>query len=168
MPHPTDPRERPALERLDAHGISYTLHRHPALRTVEDARALRGDIDAAHVKNLFLRDKREQMWLVTVLEDQAVDLRALRATLGATGVVSFGSPERLLRVLGIRPGSVSPLAIVNDAAGDVRVVLDDALRGHTHVGVHPLHNEATVRLSVADLARFLTAEGHAPRWERFA
>ena len=177
-PKPLDPRERnaheprdrerPALDRLDALGIAYTLHRHPPLRTVEDAKALRGNIDAAHVKNLFLRDKREQMWVVTVLEDREVDIRALRPKIDAYGSVSFGSPDRLGRVLGITPGSVSPLAIVHDPEKRVRVVLDEALRDWSHVGVHPLHNEATVRLSVADLGRFLTAEGRDPIWLPFA
>ncbi|MDO9280705.1 MAG: YbaK/EbsC family protein, partial [Pseudomonadota bacterium] len=104
-----DPREVPVLSQLDAHGVAYTVFRHPPLRTVEDAKLLRGDIDAAHVKNLFLRDKREQMWVVTALEDRAIDIRALRAHLDAYGSVSFGSPDRLRRVLGIEPGSVSPL-----------------------------------------------------------
>lgn len=150
--------------QLDAHGVSYTVHRHPPLRTVDDAKRLRGDIDAAHVKNLFLRDKREQMWVVTVLEDRAVDIRALRGPLNAYGSVSFGSPDRLRRVLGIEPGSVSPLAIVNDAAGVVRLVLDRGLDGHAFVGVHPLHNEATVRIAVPELVRFLEAIGRWPVW----
>ncbi|MDP2305092.1 MAG: prolyl-tRNA synthetase associated domain-containing protein [Pseudomonadota bacterium] len=163
-----DPRERFVLAQLDAHGVPYTVHRHPPLRTVEDAKQLRGDIEAAHVKNLFLRDKREQMWVVTVLEDRPIDIRALRAHLNAYGSVSFGSPDRLRRVLGIEPGSVSPLAIVNapvigsDAA--VRLVLDRGLERHAYVGVHPLHNEATVRIAVSELVRFLEAIGRAPMW----
>lgn len=160
----SDPRERAALALLDAHGVPYTLHRHPPLRTVEDAKALRGDIDAAHVKNLFLRDKRERMWVVTVLEDRDLDIKALRPHLGAYGSVSFGSADRLRRVLGIEPGSVSPLALVNDAPGVVSLVLDRGLDRYTHVGVHPLHNEATVRLAVADLVRLLVAIGREPVW----
>ncbi len=160
----TDPRERAALALLDAHGVPYTVFRHPPLRTVEDAKALRGDIDAAHVKNLFLRDKRERMWVVTVLEDRDLDIKALRPSLGAYGSVSFGSADRLRRVLGIEPGSVSPLALVNDVPGVVTLVLDRGLDRHTHVGVHPLHNEATVRLAVVDLVRVLVAIGRAPVW----
>ena len=160
----SDPRELPALSRLDDLGLGYTVFRHPPLRTVADAKALRGDIDAAHVKNLFLRDKKEQMWIVTVLEDRDVDLRALRPVLGATGAVSFGSPDRLRRVLGIEPGSVSPLAVVQDTTGSVRVLLDPRLHAYTHVGVHPLHNEATVRIAVPDLVTALTAWGRPPGW----
>ncbi len=161
---PPDPRERPALSLLDTLNIPYTIYRHPPLRTVTEAMALRGDIDAAHVKNLFLRDKREQMWIVTVLEDREVDIRALRSELKATGTVSFGSPERLQRVLGIQPGSVSPLAVVQDTTGGVGVVLDRRLLDHAYVGVHPLHNEATVRLAVTDLVRMLEALGRRPAW----
>lgn len=168
-PSTLDPREGPALAQLDALGIVYTVFRHPPLRTVEDAKRLRGDIDAAHVKNLFLRDKREQMWVVTALEDRALDIRALRAHLDAYGSVSFGSPDRLRRVLGIEPGSVSPLALVNDVARGaespgVRIVLDRGIERYEHVGVHPLHNEATVRIAVRDLVRFLEAIGRAPAW----
>lgn len=162
--HTTDPRELPVTGRLDALGVHYEVYRHPPLHTVEEAKALRGNIDAAHVKNLFLRDKREQMWMVTVLEGRPIDTKALRPLLGATGTVSFGSPDRLLRVLGILPGSVSPLALVNDPTCQVGIVLDAALRDYTHVGVHPLHNEATLRLSVEDLVRFLDANGHPPAW----
>lgn len=165
-PRALDPREAPALSRLDALGVAYTVFRHPPLRTVEDARRLRGDIDAAHVKNLFLRDKREQMWVVTTLEDRAIDIRALRASLDAYGSVSFGSPDRLRRVLGVEPGAVSPLALVNDVArgGGVRMVLDRGIERYAHVGVHPLHNEATVRIAVGELVRFLEAIGRAPVW----
>ncbi len=163
-PVPSDPREKPALDRLDALGIPYAVHRHPPLHTVAEAKALRGDIDAAHVKNLFLRDKKERMWLLTVLEGRPIDTKVLRPLLGASGTVSFGSPDRLFRVLGILPGSVSPLAIVNDGARLVHVVLDEALRGYSHIGVHPLHNEATVRLAVPDLVRFLEASDHPPTW----
>ncbi|MSP56595.1 MAG: prolyl-tRNA synthetase associated domain-containing protein [Myxococcales bacterium] len=159
-----DPRELPATRRLDELAVSYAIHRHPPLYTVAEAKALRGDIDAAHVKNLFLRDKREQMWMVTVLESRSIDTKELRGLLGASGTVSFGSHDRLRRVLGIEPGSVSPLALVNDPAGSVRIVLDAALRDHTHVGVHPLHNEATLRIAVVDLVRFLEASGRSPIW----
>lgn len=152
------------LSQLDAHGVAYTVFRHAPLRTVEDAKRLRGDIDAAHVKNLFLRDKREAMWVVTVLEDRPIDMRALRTQLNAYGSVSFGSSDRLRRVLGIEPGSVSPLALVNDLTSQVQLVLDRGLDRHEFVGVHPLHNEATVRIAVRDLVRFLQAIGRAPVW----
>ncbi|MDP2312285.1 MAG: prolyl-tRNA synthetase associated domain-containing protein [Pseudomonadota bacterium] len=156
--------EAPVLARLDALGIAYTVHRHPAVYTVEAAKVLRGDVGAAHAKNLFLRDKREQMWLLTVLEDRPVDFRALREVLDTRGTPSFGSPERLRTWLGVTPGSVTPLAAINDTGCGVRVVLDAALRDYPLVGVHPNHNEATVTLAPADLVRFLESTGHPPTW----
>jgi Ala-tRNA(Pro) deacylase len=156
--------ERPVLERLDALGIAYTLHRHPPVFTVEEARLLRGDIGAIHVKNLFLRDKREDMWLVTVPEERPLEFRGLREVLGTRGTPSFGSPERLRTWLGVEPGSVTPLAAINDREARVSVWLDACLREAPLVGVHPNHNAATVTLSGPDLVRYLVSTGHPPRW----
>ncbi len=159
------PLEAPVLARLDALGIPYTLHRHPPVFTVEEAKTLRGEIeDAVHVKNLFLRDKREAMWLVVAHEDRAVDLKALRDLLGARGNPSFGSPERLRTYLGVEPGSVTPLAAINDTGGAVRVLLDASLRDAPRLGAHPDHNAATVVLSAADLVKYLASTGHEPEW----
>lgn len=156
--------EAPVLERLAALAIPYTLHRHPPVHTVEEARILRGELDAIHVKNLFLRDKREQMWLVTVREDRPLDLKALRDPLGARGNPSFGSAERLRTFLGVEPGSVTPLAAIHDREGRVQVWLDESLRGLPRVGAHPNHNAATVVLSAEDLVRYLRSTGHEPAW----
>jgi Ala-tRNA(Pro) deacylase len=163
-PVDVSPFEAPVLARLEALGIAYTLHRHPPVHTVDEAKALRGDIGAAHVKNLFLRDKKARMWLLTVLEDRPLDLRALRDVLGARGSPSFGSPERLATYLGVEPGSVTPLAAINDTGGHVQVLLDAALRGRALLGVHPNHNAATVTLSAPDLVRYLESTGHPPGW----
>jgi Ala-tRNA(Pro) deacylase len=159
-----DDRERPILEALDAAGIAYTLHRHPPVHTVEESVRLRGDIACAHLKNLFLRDKRERMWLLTVREELAVDLKAVRYSLGTSGNPSFGSADRLRRTLGVEPGSVTPLAALFDVDRVVEVVLDAAIRDLPAVGVHPGHNAATVVLGATDLERFLAGTGHPPRW----
>ncbi len=126
--------------------------------------AQRGDIRAVHVKNLFLRDKREEMWLVTVAEDRALDLRALRAVLDTRGNPSFGSAERLRTYLGVEPGSVTPLAVVNDPDLRVRMWLGEELRDQPAIGAHPNHNAATVVLSADSLEVYLRATGHAPSW----
>lgn len=157
-------RERPILDALDAVGVPYRLHRHPPVHTVEESIQLRGDIACVHLKNLFLRDKRERMWLLTVREETPVDLRAVRHLLGTSGNPSFGSPDRLRRTLGVEPGSVTPLAVVHDPTASVAVVLDASVRGDIPVGVHPGHNAATVVLTAADLERFLIRVGHPPRW----
>lgn len=149
------------LDRLTALGIAAVTHEHPPLRTVEEAKALRGDLPGGHVKNLFLRDKHGRHWLFTTLEDRRVDLKALARQLDA-GRFSFASAEALGTLLGIAPGAVSPLAAINDGGGQVTVVLDRALLAHSLLNVHPLRNDRTTALAPADLIRFLEAYAHPP------
>jgi Ala-tRNA(Pro) deacylase len=149
------------LERLNALGIAAATHEHPPLRTVEEAKRLRGELPGGHVKNLFLRGKQDRYWLFTTLEDTTIDLKALAIQLGA-GRFSFGSAAALEAKLGILPGAVSPLAAINDAAGEVTVVLDEALLANDLLNVHPLRNDRTTALSPRDLVRALEACGHAP------
>lgn len=159
-PLPTSPEV--LLSRLDALGIAYRNVSHPPVFTVEEAKALRGELPGHHIKNLFLRNKKGQMWLVTCLEDRAVDLKDLGERLGA-GRFSFGSAERLMTYLGVRPGAVTPFAVINDREGAVTMVLDSAVREGGPVNCHPLVNHMTTALAPADLLRFLDAEGHAPQ-----
>ena len=159
-PLPTAPET--LLARLDALGIAYRCVEHPPVFTVEEAKALRGELPGAHIKNLFLRNKKGRMWLVTCLEDREVDLKALGERLEA-GRFSFGSAERLMTYLGVRPGAVTPFAVINDKGGDVTMVLDSGLLGEDPVNCHPLVNTMTTALAPADLLRFLEAEGHPPQ-----
>ena len=117
-------------------------------------------------KNLFLRNKKEAMWLVVALEDRAVDLKRLGEVLGA-GRLSFGSPERLRTYLGVEPGSVTPFAVINDVGGKVTLVLDRGLQGEGLVNAHPLTNSMTSAIALADLLRFFEVAGHAPQWLDF-
>jgi Ala-tRNA(Pro) deacylase len=156
---PTSPQQ--LLARLDALGIAYQNHEHAAVFTVEEAKALRGELTGGHIKNLFLRNKKEEMWLVVAEEDKRIDLKALGERLGA-GKLSFGSPDRLLRYLGVLPGAVTPFGIINDAERKVKVVLDRDLMGFNPVNAHPLVNTMTTALSPQDLVKFLEAEGHKP------
>ena len=119
-----------------------------------------------HIKNLFLRNKKEEMWLVVALEDRAIDLKRLGDVLGA-GRLSFGSADRLKRYLGVEPGSVTPLALVNDEAHAVQLVLDRDTAEDGPVNAHPLVNTMTTALTPADLLRFFQATGHTPRWLDF-
>lgn len=155
------------LAHLDELGIGATTLEHPQVFTVEEARSLKGELPGAHTKNLFLRDKKGTMWLVVALADRSVDLRALAEHLGTRGRLSFGSPERLMRTLGIEPGSVSPLAVVNDTEGAVTVVLDEGLRDYDVWNVHPLVNSRTTQMEQPDLLRFLEHTGHDPVWAVF-
>ncbi len=157
---PTKPAE--LLARLEALGIAAKTVSHPPVYTVEEAKALRGELDGAHIKNLFLRNKKGVMWLVTCQEDRQVDLKALGERLGA-GRFSFGSAERLMTYLGILPGSVTPFAVINDKEKAVTMVLDRGVLAHSLVNCHPLMNDRTTALSPQDLIRFLEAEDHAPQ-----
>jgi Ala-tRNA(Pro) deacylase len=144
-------------------GIAHQTVTHPPLFTVEESQALRGQIPGGHSKNLFLRDKKgARHFLVTVAHDVAVDLNALGAVLDA-GRLGFASAERLQRHLGITPGSVSLLALVNDTAHAVEFVIDRRLWDADAVHAHPLVNRATMVIPHAALARFLAATGHSPR-----
>ncbi len=150
------------MQRLAALGIAQTTIHHPPVFTVEEAKRLRGEIVGGHVKNLFLRNKKGRMWLLVCLEDQPVELKALGRALGV-GSFSFASHDRLRRNLGIEPGSVTPLAVINDRAGAVQVLLDRALLAVDPLNFHPLVNSMTTAIAPADLLAFLEAENHPPQ-----
>ena len=150
------------LARLDSLGIAARTVSHPPVYTVEQAKALRGELPGAHIKNLFLRNKKGAMWLVTCLEDRDIDLKSLGQRLEA-GRFSFGSAERLMTYLGVLPGSVTPFAVINDSQQAVTMVLDSGVMAHDLVNCHPLMNDRTTAISPADLLRFLEAENHSPQ-----
>jgi len=150
------------FQRFADLGIETTTVRHPPVYTVEEAKALRGDLAGGHIKNLFLKDKKGALWLVVVLEDRAIDLKALRHAIGAAQL-SFGKPDLLMDVLGIEPGAVTPLSLINDTDGRVIPILDAALMDYDVVNCHPLTNAATTAIAPQDLLRFIRACGHEPR-----
>jgi Ala-tRNA(Pro) deacylase len=148
--------------RLDALGISHRTVEHAPLFTVEQSQALRGTIPGGHTKNLFLKDKKDALFLVTVEEDALVDLKSLHHVLGA-GRLSFGSAGLLREVWGVEPGAVTALGAINDTAGRVTVILDAGLMRHALINCHPLVNTMTTTIARDDLVRFLEATGHPPR-----
>jgi Ala-tRNA(Pro) deacylase len=148
---------------LDRLGIPHPTVTHPAAFTVEEARALRGRVAGGHTKNLFLKDKKDALFLVVALEDAAIELKSLHQRLGASGRFSFGSADLLRATLGVEPGSVTPFAALNDTEARVTVVLDAAMMAHAVLNYHPLHNTMTTSIARDDLVRFLTATGHPPR-----
>lgn len=150
------------LARLETLGISAKTVEHAALFTVEQSRALRGEIPGGHSKNLFLKDKKGQIFLVVALEDSEIDLKRLHTLLNC-GRLSFGRPELLAECLGVVPGSVTPFALINDQDRRVNVVLDQAMFAHDRLNFHPLTNEATTTIGRDDLIRFIHACGHQPR-----
>ena len=150
------------LAYLDTLGIRTSTVDHPPLYTVDQSRALRGEIPGAHTKNLFVKDKKGRYFLLTVEEDAEVDLKSVHQAIGATGRVSFGKPDALMDLLGVLPGAVTALGVINDEGGLVTLVLDAALMQNEIVNCHPLTNEATTTIASSDLVRFAEATGHPP------
>jgi Ala-tRNA(Pro) deacylase len=148
---------------LDQLGIAHRTVTHVPLFTVEQSQALRGTIPGGHTKNLFLKDKKGALFLVTALEDAAIELKSLHRLLGASGRFSFGSADLMRATLGIEPGAVTPFAAMNDTGRAVSVVLDAALMQHETINAHPLVNSMTTSIAREDLLRFLEATGHSPR-----
>jgi Ala-tRNA(Pro) deacylase len=146
---------------LAALGIPFESHEHAAVFTVAESTQLHRDIPGAHTKNLFLRDQAGAFWLVTVPAEARVDLKALPVAIGSKRV-SFAKPDDMARLLGIAPGSVTPLAMINAAPGSVAVVLDTDLAAADRINVHPLRNTATLGLAGADVLRLLAHWGHKP------
>lgn len=142
-------------------GIATETARHPPVFTVEEARAHRGALAGIHTKNLFLKDKKGQLWLVATIEDRPINLKDVRQRIGAAAL-SFARPELLQETLGVAPGSVTPFAVVNDTAGRVRVVLDAEMMAGERLNFHPLTNTATTAIAPDGLRAFLAACGHPP------
>ncbi|MCY6383277.1 prolyl-tRNA synthetase associated domain-containing protein [Hoeflea prorocentri] len=147
---------------LDGMGIAHTTREHPAVFTVSESQALRDEIPGGHTKNLFLKDKKGNFFLVTAQEDAEVNLKAIHTVIGAKGRVSFGKPEPLMELLGVVPGSVTPFGVINDTQQRVSMVLDESLMKHDIINAHPLRNDATTSIGRDDLLRFLESTGHKP------
>jgi len=146
---------------LAALHIDVTCQEHPPLRTVADAHAHWDLLPGAQVKNLFLKDAGGQLWLVVVPGDPRMDTKVMAGLIGSKRI-SFGSADLLREVLGVEPGSVTPLAVMNDTARRVRTVLHAGLMEAELVLVHPLVNTATLQIAPADLLRFMTAHHGTP------
>ena len=149
---------------LDRLGIAHQTVTHPPLFTVEQSRALRGTIPGGHTKNLFLKDKKGALFLVTALEDAVIELKSLHRLLGAGGRFSFGSADLHARDAGGRAWARSRrLRRSTTPSGRVTVVLDAAMMEHETLNYHPLVNTMTTSIARADLVRFLEETGHPPR-----
>lgn len=158
-----EPEETPVHERLQALGIAYERFTHPPIATAQEGEIHWAGIDAVHCKNLFLRNQKgDRHYLLVVRHDVRVNLRLVAGQVG-DGRLSFASPDRLARYLGVTPGSVSPFGLIHDRDRHVRVYLDRGLRAAQRISCHPNINTATVTLAFADFERFLADCGHVVR-----
>jgi Ala-tRNA(Pro) deacylase len=149
------------LRFLAGRGIHYALHEHEPVFTAEQALRVCGHIPGVHCKNLFLKDKAGALWLVTLPDEKRADLKNLPEKIGSKRL-SFGNANLLMETLGVTPGSVTPLAVVNDEAQRVQLVLDPSMLQQEMINLHPLINTATITLRSADLLRFLDFLGRRP------
>jgi len=146
---------------LDTHGIAHRTLDHPAVFTVGEGDAFKAGLPGGHTKNLFLKDSKGQLWLISALGHTTIDLKRLHTVIGS-GRLSFGSPDLMLETLGVTPGSVTAFGLIHDVDRRVRFVLDAGLAAADPVNFHPLTNTATTAVSQAGLRRFLSALGVEP------
>ncbi|MBB5573932.1 MULTISPECIES: prolyl-tRNA synthetase associated domain-containing protein [Rhizobium] len=157
------PKTRDDLLRfLDGLGIAHSTKDHPPVYTVAESVSLRDEIPGGHTKNLFVKDKKDNFFLLTVEENANVDLKTVHTLIGAASKVSFGKPEKLLEYLGVIPGAVTAFGAINDTGNNVTFVIDAELMEHDIINCHPLSNDATTSLGSGDLVRFMEATGHTP------
>jgi Ala-tRNA(Pro) deacylase len=155
------PVAEPLASVLGRLGIETTTYAHPAVFTVGEGLDFKHEIPGGHTKNLFLKDKKDQIWLVTALDETAIDLKKLPASINSARL-SFGNPALLQEVLGVTPGSVTALALMNDTQRRVKPVLDARLMDHAVIGCHPLRNDQTTCLKPQDLVKFMKNMGYDP------
>ena len=163
----TQPLPVPAFDRdsllawMAGHGIDQATHEHPAVFRVEEGLELKAALPGAHTKNLFLKDKKGRLWLISARQDTVIDLKAAPRLIGSDRL-SFGNETLMFETLGVRPGSVTALGLINDTERRVSFVLDRRLWEADIVNFHPLTNTATTALSQAAFRRFLGSIGRDP------
>ena len=161
------PAPGPAYDRarllvwMAEQGIAQTTHDHPAVFRVEEGLELKAALPGAHTKNLFLKDKKGRLWLISARQDTVIDLKRAPKSLGSDRL-SFGNEALLHETLGLTPGSVTALGLINDPGHRVTFVLDKALWDADIVNFHPLTNTATTALAQADFRRLLALIGREP------
>ena len=154
-------KDEDLMRKLDELSIKTQVHSHAPLMTVEDQKQHSHLLPGAHCKNLFLKDKSKKFWMITALDDTAINLKIVAAQLGS-GKFSFAKPEEMLKILGITPGSVSPFALINDTSNLVTFVLEKRMLEHSHQNFHPLRNDRTVTIASDDFLVFLKSIKHEP------
>ncbi|RAK58239.1 prolyl-tRNA synthetase associated domain-containing protein [Phenylobacterium deserti] len=155
------------LAFLDEIGAQAVTRDHPAVFRVEEGEELKRAIPGVHTKNLFLKDAKGQLWLISAEGHALIDLKRLHTVIGSARL-SFGSPELMGETLGVTPGSVTAFGLINDVEKRIRFVLDRTLAEAALVNFHPLTNTATTTIPQAGLRRFFAAVGVEPMVVDFA
>ena len=152
---------------FDREGIGHTTHDHPAVFRVGEGEEVKAAIPGAHTKNLFLKDAKDQLWLISAQDRTEIDLKRLHPVIGSARL-SFGNAALMEATLGVTPGSVTAFSLLNDTDRRVRFVLDRALAEAERVNFHPLTNTATTGVSAQGFRKFLAAVGVTPTIVDFA
>ena len=160
---PTKPEK--LLTKFEELQITYKRFEHPPLYTVNDAKKYQQEMLGIHVKNLFLRDKKKKSFLLVAEQDAEINMKTLHKKIGSDRL-SFGSSERLWQYLGVRPGAVSPLALINDVEKSVTLLFQDILQTEKKIHFHPLVNDLTIALKLDALDPFFKFTGHEARFIR--
>ena len=150
------------LTILNNKGFETKTAEHAAVFSVEESRALHENIPGAHTKNLFVKDKKGNYFLLVIEKDAKVDLNRLHPLIDAKSRLSFGKPEKLMEYLGVEPGSVTAFSIINDKDNHVRLIIDKPLLDHEKINCHPLTNKMTTTILKEDLMTFLADFDHQP------
>lgn len=150
------------IDRLLSLNIGIDIVPYPVHSTVEEGKLLRGNMAGTFTKNLLVKDKKSKLFLLSIHEDRVLDLKVVAAQIGAKGHLSFVAAERMKELLGVVPGSLTPLGIVNDPVNEVNVVIDAALMGDLQLNFHPLVNTESIGLSPAELVAFVRSCGREP------
>lgn len=157
---PTSPQQ--LLDLLETLKFDTTTHHHAAVYTVEESESVTATIDGGHTKNLFVKDKKGNFFLIVAGNHARISLNKIHPLIGAKSRVSFGNPEKLMEYLGVKPGSVNAFAPLNDTNGNVKVVIDAPLLENEKINCHPLTNEMTTTISREDLLSYLKHVNHEP------
>ncbi|MCA0367543.1 MAG: prolyl-tRNA synthetase associated domain-containing protein [Proteobacteria bacterium] len=163
----TEPAFAPAYDRdrltawLAKNGVAHETHDHPAVFRVEEGLDLKADLPGAHTKNLFLKDQKGRLWLISARQDTVIDLKRTAGVIDAAKL-SFGNEALMWETLGVRPGSVTALGLINDIDRRVTFVLDQRLWDADIVNFHPLTNTATTALDQSAFRRVLALLGREP------
>ena len=150
------------FKRLEELGISTTTVEHEAVFTVAQSDALNQNLPGGHTKNLFLKDAKGRLFLIVAESHAKVDMKQFHKSIGSA-CLSFGKPDLLEKTLGVAPGSVTALSLINDTEGLITVIIDEQLMANDIINCHPLINTATTAILAQDLIRFMRATGHEPR-----
>ena len=146
--------EKTLIKMLNKSGYSYNLYKHKALFSVEESIQKRDQISGVHTKNLFLKNKKNKFFLFSCIESTKLELKKLSKNLNI-GNISFANEEYLFKLLGVKPGSVTPFGLLNDKDDQVKFYFDKNFLSEKTINFHPLVNTATINMKIKNLIKFL-------------